>query len=397
MSSNSARIVRNFMGLSGRPIACFGLLLVVTGGATAQRTWVVDGRWDAKYADFTDIQEAIDAASPGDRILVRTRATAIYSGWTLNKGLSLLPDPLDYGVGWNGPAEVRGVPAGQMVTLRRLVNYGPYGLRITDCQGTVCIEWGRADPGELTITNCRHVLINNFYADSVRIESSLVTANLGPTGTANDSRYAIWARNSILVLGNVPVAGYDGNFNPSGCRIDPPAPGLVADNTTLFMGRNTSLRGGWLIANWAHCQPVNIREPAIRGTNVTVFRDPSAQLGPTEGSVTVYTVPLPDQDAQIVYSQAFRMDLDLSAVPGSWATLLVSPPMFPQVTAYGIQWIDPAQHVIVDVGQVDPLGHRKLSFPIPVQYPLGQPMVFQSLVFDGSSVRWSTAPVIVRN
>jgi hypothetical protein len=86
----------------------------------------------------------------------------------------------------------------------------------------------------------------------------------------------------------------------------------------------------------------------------------------------------------------------LWAAPGSSAALVASLPADPVLTAIGIQWANPGAHLVADVGIVDPTGHRKLSFLFP-SYPLGQPMMFQSLVVNQGGLQWSTPSVIVRN
>ncbi len=43
------------------------------------------------------------------------------------------------------------------------------------------------------------------------------------------------------------------------------------------------------------------------------------------------------------------------------------------------------------------MGHHLVSFSMPPTYPLGQPMVFQSIVLDAGALVWSTPSLIVRN
>ena len=79
----------------------------VLGMAAAQaRVWVVD-RAGGPGEDFTEIQPALDAASAGDRVVVR--AGSGYAGFTLSKGLDL-----DCAAGTVvSNFAVRDVPAGQ--------------------------------------------------------------------------------------------------------------------------------------------------------------------------------------------------------------------------------------------------------------------------------------------
>jgi hypothetical protein len=135
---------------------------------------------------------------------------------------------------------------------------------------------------------------------------------------------------------------------------------------------------------------------AIRGSNVRVQKDPAATLGIVTGVVTVQTAPQATLDGIVRDEVLGRMDFDLWAAPGSAAALVASLPADPVLTAIGIQWANPGAHLVADVGMVDPTGHRKLSFLFP-SYPLGQPMVFQSLVVNQGGLQWSTPSAIVRN
>jgi len=59
--------------------------------------------------------------------------------------------------------------------------------------------------------------------------------------------------------------------------------------------------------------------------------------------------------------------------------------------------VEVIDHVALDVTIDDHLGHRRTSMTLPVAYPLGWPMVFQSVVLDPAGLRWSTPSIIVRN
>ena len=79
------------------------------------------------------------------------------------------------------------------------------------------------------------------------------------------------------------------------------------------------------------------------------------------------------------------------------AALIASLPTPPVLTPYGFQWVDLNAFLVADVGAVDPQGHRQLSIAMPLGYPLGEPLVFQSIVLDQGALVWSTPSAIVRN
>ncbi|MEW6747991.1 MAG: hypothetical protein AB1486_35195, partial [Planctomycetota bacterium] len=92
--------------------ACFCLLVTLAPASVASRTWIValDGS-----GDFTQVQPAIDAASPGDIILVKP---GTYDSFILNKALTVVGSGQDLTTITDA-----GSPDNRAVTVRDQVGY----------------------------------------------------------------------------------------------------------------------------------------------------------------------------------------------------------------------------------------------------------------------------------
>ena len=112
------------MYLTLRTGAALALLSLV---APAQSTIIVDIN-NGPGTNFTAIQPAIDAAAPGDVIVVRTGA---YQAFTLTKGVALVAEQFTSA---DGASVVRNVPAGETASF---VNIFLGTLSIRDCDGLV--------------------------------------------------------------------------------------------------------------------------------------------------------------------------------------------------------------------------------------------------------------------
>lgn len=89
-------------------------LLLLTAAGTAQTTWTVAGDGSAQ---FTQIEAAYDAASPGDTVLVRPGTYQGFERWS-TKGLRILGSAP--GVVIDGPLRLRNVPNGQQLAIHHL-------------------------------------------------------------------------------------------------------------------------------------------------------------------------------------------------------------------------------------------------------------------------------------
>ena len=119
-------------------IACLHLALAV--GTAAQSVWIVDSSL-GPGTDFTIIQGAIQAAAPGDVILVRP---GDYGNFLVNKGVKLMAEPGAPAPVISGICRVTGVPGGQSAVISGLeATSNPipgFTLAVTDNTGSVRLQ-----------------------------------------------------------------------------------------------------------------------------------------------------------------------------------------------------------------------------------------------------------------
>jgi len=94
---------------------------------------------DDAPADFATIQAAVDAAQPGDIVLVRA---GVYDGFSLlAKGVAVIADA-DADVEVRTPVKISDLPAGEVASLRglRCAVFVGRALAAVDCDGSIWIE-----------------------------------------------------------------------------------------------------------------------------------------------------------------------------------------------------------------------------------------------------------------
>lgn len=128
---------------------------------------------DGGHGVFTSLQAAIDAAAPGDVVLVHP---GTYGGFDLAKPLSILgvedPDLFEQ-TRVNGHVTVSGIPAGATATLSSLIVAGMVSL--TDNAGPIVLD--RLWSGTLRFARCDDVRAHRLwtlFGGSHRISDSIV-------------------------------------------------------------------------------------------------------------------------------------------------------------------------------------------------------------------------------
>lgn len=123
------------------PFATFTFLL--TSGVARASTYVVDS---SGAGQFLDIQAAVDAAAPGDVLLVQHGVNGHYAGFALDKPLVII----GYGgVSGVGATLVHDTAAGERVAL---VDMGFQQLDVSNCIGPVLVQGANFQQQRFTVS-----------------------------------------------------------------------------------------------------------------------------------------------------------------------------------------------------------------------------------------------------
>jgi hypothetical protein len=182
-------------------VGSLALALFVT--PTPAKTWIVS---TGPGGDFTNIQPAIDAAQPGDRILVYS--TDVTTSNVVDKGVTIMG--VATGAGTGHGFVITGLPANQVAAIVDLDN--EYGIQVLGCKGTVLLS-GVNLQSDLVIT----------ASDDVRAFQVDDWNEWDNTTRVSASRYELV---DAIALG---VKGIGDCFTPGSCWSSQAWPGLRAD------------------------------------------------------------------------------------------------------------------------------------------------------------------------
>lgn len=204
-------------------------LAALASAAGAQRTWVVDSRGGAGV-DFLQIQPAIDAAQPRDRIEVQAVASSRYASFLLTKGIDI--DGVG-GVADVYASAVRATPPGHTARLSNLRfssdhPFSDIGLRIETCAGPVLLRFVVV-LGQWGWHACR-------VSDSPNVMISF--ASLEAAGALSDVRAGLLVERSTVNLRTSNVQG-----GGSSIQRGVGGPAVRIDDSSLVVA-DSSLVGG---------------------------------------------------------------------------------------------------------------------------------------------------------
>ena len=298
------------------------LLLVAT---PAQSTIVVQGGGMA-------FAQAVDAANPGDTLLVRP---GTYYTTTITKGLRVLCDPnVDYLRNIFGPGfYVRGIPAGEQFTLRGGKISGSVHLGfetgVWNSAGGVTFDGVRFETSENRFEANAALAFRDCTMGTLHLEAS--TASFADCTIQG----GVFQAAMLIVGGDVSMSG--GSVTAFGLFQTRAVPAIAVGSGTLHLAGDASTR----IAAGSNGPPV----PAIElGPNAVLRLHPAVTLVPVNsppivGAGTVEMLPLPT----VAISGAAVgqvLTADMRAEPGSYSAVFLSWAVPPVALApFGTLWI----------------------------------------------------------
>lgn len=364
--------------------------VLAAGLLPAQQTWIVNQNGTG---NFTDLAPAIQAASPGDTLLVLGGGT--YGSYAVDKPLHILGDPQQRPF-IDVLAHPFGV-TGQMASFRHLDIHQLTVRHPTTIEDIDCYA--------LLVDATTSILESSFggststypavavYGGDIVLHGCTVLGNaawhIQTLGCHHIGGDAFWMSGGNAVISDCTIEGSDSQWLI--CSIpgwSPPGPAVDAYGGTARITHST-LRGG--------ADQNGVRwDPIVVGGGGMVFRDPTS----------VTTVPLSS-----VGSLAFYPATNAASAPpgGTIPCELSTGPNLPAVlvaglglrdpvsTPYGEAWIDPAANVILRIGFTDGSGRLQSLIVLPASAPRSLPITVQGLAVPGAAGNLVVgAPVVVQ-
>lgn len=388
-------------------LAALPLLLFAAPGL-AQRTWIVDAA-NGPGTDFTDLPPAVQAANPGDLVLVRT---GTYSAFVTAKGLRIVAvAPAILVPGTTGlNLAVAGLPSGQTLVIHgfEAPRRQPLRAEIANAAGTVVLSALRAvetcgcgplrqNPPSIQIADCARVILDacvDYGGPAVSAARSSVILTRCQLGvlSPNDPM-----GDCLLVDGGtveVVDSRLDGRAASDAQGVPQPAVRVLAGSLVLRGTSAAFVQGGYEVA------PQN-PAPAIRATGGALVLDPDVALNPQAGQGVALAV----QGAQVTRRQLGAalvrsaglggvLQAELVAVPGAPAGLLLALPGAPQVLAFGTLHLDLGATLPLAFGTASAAGLLAGAVPIPGSLPHGLVLAVQGVSDLGAGLELSSPALV---
>ena len=378
--------------------ACLALL---AGGISAQSTIVVSST-PGPDVDFTNLAQAVQGASPGDRVIVRA---GNYVPVTISKGITIQGEP--GAVFGSGTFHLTNLPANQTLVLRDLdltdpnpTASPPVRIRVFSCQGMVLVQDVIArnlGTAAVSVGSARRTAFTRCTIESdiavpildsgVSFSDCTVRTELSASGST-DGGTAMVVLTSRVAIADCLIEAAAGQTS-SGA----PRPVITSGGDVRIGGPSTVIRV-------APTPGVTIPIPAIQmlnapGDSVSLVVDPSVTLVPANGSPAILgTMPDPfggnptgiEPRTGAVPTCIVRREptgdiLDLAGPANeAWFQFISTPPVFPILTSVGFVWSDHTRLVLLGMGTYDAAGQAVLPLPAPPGVALPDVMVLQTYV-----------------
>lgn len=351
--------------------------LLLAGASLAQSTWIVDAN-GGPGTQFRDLGAAVDAAAPGDRILVRAGR---YNALGIGKPLSILGDAgAVVSGGFVFGLRISGIPAGTTLAIRGLeLTTVPVGtaLVVSDCPGSVLLENVTcrtrarvASVRDLRMVQCTADAALEVLDATVALERCTITSIASGLLSAS-----LHATGSEVVASRCRIRGRDG------LTVFPGSAAIELDRSLVVVLDD----GSGSVAAGNGTAPTS----AIAGTG-TLLLDPTAAVVPHLGAPpvapTVATSVLRLPSLAVTGAPlGGSVQVDLFAVPAQTYALLlggVAPPAFVPGVA-GSLWL--RDLLLVQLGVVGPTQRVGLSVPVPrVPALVGYTFAWQAVTADAA-------------
>lgn len=351
------------------------------------RVWIVD---HAGGADFTTVQPAVDAAAPGDLVVVRSVGSShSYAGFTLEgKGLSMVgvgSSTLIAPITFAASVVMHDIPAEHFVSIRNLA----FRADARDVHGVLWLEDCRAEFGGLLAPPLALRRANECVA--VRCVTNASTFRIVARHAAAD------LVDSSLHLFESTLQGSRGKSCTASGDLHG-GDGVLARDSFL-LAFDSQLEGGQAGTYWdplIGCRPGQ-DGLAYRATNVTAYQLDTSFVGGVSGAITTFLgVPRSLRGPALV-EEGDPLHLTITGPPGDTVVTLLAPR--PEVvfapTLYGTRLVGETPAVAIQ-GTMPASGVLEVDLALPPLAPGSElaTWVVQSLQIDPQNSYLSSGTLV---
>ncbi len=372
------------------PVRFLSAALLCVAPLAAQSTLHVVDVNGGPGSSFRQIHEAVAAAAPGDRIVVRA---GNYSSFRISgKPLTIVGEP---GAGLGGfigiAFQISGIPAGTTCAVSGLaVNTGiPYttvGVAVSGCEGRVLLDSIDTVLGSVVqVDRSPRVAMVRVGTGSGRLALRAVDSAVnatscrfqGVSGVTGGSGIGAELIRSVVSFAGCTITGTDQFF------VSQPRPGMSLDNAYVTVTDD----GTHVIAAGQTTMPITAvvgsgnlamdRRVVVRSSGGAPLTDPGIVVGTQDYPLLEAGRPQVGgvANAQLAgtaggnYALALGLPADWRLVPG----------------LYGARWLDPATSIVVSIGTLDVRGVASLRLQVPAGTALvGVPLIWQGVADQGT-------------